>query len=160
MNMQAQNPVTAVEHATALDNPALYDGVRTRRVFAFLIDYALVALMLVPAAILVAILGLATLGLGWMLYGVLVPLVALSYVWFTLGGPKQATVGMQMMGIRLARLDGGAVDGMLAVVHSVSFWALNVVLSPLILLSTLFLDYKRTVHDLLLGTVVIRSSER
>ena len=46
---------------------------------------------------------------------------------------------------------------MLAVVHSVLFWAGNVVLSPLILLATLLLDRKRTVHDLLLGTVVVRS---
>ena len=50
-----------------------------------------------------------------------------------------------------------AVDGLLAVVHSVLFWAGNVVLTPLILLATLFLDRKRTVHDLLLGTVVTRS---
>jgi uncharacterized RDD family membrane protein YckC len=64
---------------------------------------------------------------------------------------------MQMMSIRLERLDGGRVDGMLAVVHSVLFWAGNVVLSPLILLATLFLDRKRTVHDLLLGTVVVRA---
>jgi uncharacterized RDD family membrane protein YckC len=39
----------------------------------------------------------------------------------------------------------------------VLFWAGNVVLTPLILLATLFTDYKRTVHDLLLGTVVLRS---
>ena len=64
---------------------------------------------------------------------------------------------MQMMSIRLERLDGGRVDGLLAVVHSVLFWAGNVVLSPLILLATLFLDRKRTVHDLLLGTVVVRA---
>ena len=64
---------------------------------------------------------------------------------------------MQMMSIRLERLDGGQVDGLLAVVHSVLFWAGNVVLSPLILLATLFLDRKRTVHDLLLGTVVVRA---
>ena len=85
------------------------------------------------------------------------PGVAILYVWNTLGGSKQATTGMQMMSIRLERLDGGRVDGLLAVVHSVLFWAGNVVLSPLILLATLFLDRKRTVHDLLLGTVVVRA---
>ena len=70
--------------------------------------------------------------------------MALIYVWNTLGGPNQATIGMQMMGIRLERLDGGRVDGLLAVVHSVLFWAGNVVLTPLILLATLLLDRKRT----------------
>ena len=63
---------------------------------------------------------------------------------------------MKMMGIRLDRLDGRPVDGLIAVVHTVLFWAGNVILTPLILLATLFLDRKRTVHDLLLGTVVTR----
>ena len=140
-----------------LDDARAYDGVRTRRVLAFCIDYLIVGLLLIPFAILVFLLGILTLGLGWMLFGILVPAVALAYIWNTLGGPKQATTGMQIMGIRLDRLDGKPVDGMLAVVHSVLFWAGNVVLTPLILLATLFLDCKRTLHDLLLGTVVTRS---
>lgn len=139
------------------EDSRLYEGVRTRRVFAFLIDYAIVALLLIPFAILVLVLGVLTLGLGWLLFGVLVPLVALSYVWATLGGRKQATVGMQLMGVRLERMDGKPVDGLLAIVHSVLFWAANAVLTPLILLATLVLDHKRAVHDLLLGTVVVRS---
>jgi len=61
------------------------------------------------------------------------------------------------MNIKLVRLEGGTVDPMLAVVHTVLFWGLNVVLTPFILLATLVIDRKRTVHDLLLGTAVIRS---
>ena len=143
--------------ARRLDDSRLYEGVRSRRIMAFLLDYMIVALLVIPFAILVFFLGLLTLGFGWVLYGFLVPAVAILYVWNTLGGPKQATSGMQMMSIRLERLDGGRVDGILAVVHSVLFWAGNVVLSPLILLATLVLDRKRTVHDLLLGTVVVRT---
>lgn len=140
-----------------LDDVRAYDGVRTRRVFAFLIDYLIVAVLLIPFAILVFLLGILTLGLGWMLFSVLGPLVALAYIWNTLGGPNQATTGMQMMGIRLDRLDGRPIDGLTAVVHSVLFWAGNVILTPLVLLATLFTDRKRTVHDLLLGTVVTRT---
>jgi uncharacterized RDD family membrane protein YckC len=140
-----------------LEDSRLYEGVRTRRVFAFLIDYAIVLLLMIPFGLLVFLVGLLTLGLGWMLFGVLFPAVALTYVWMTLGGPNQATKGMQAMSIRLERLDGGKVDGMLALVHSVLFWAGNVVLTPFILLATLVLDHKRTVHDLLLGTVVVRA---
>jgi uncharacterized RDD family membrane protein YckC len=143
--------------ARRLDDSRLYEGVRTRRVIAFLVDYLIVMLLVIPFAILVFLLGLLTLGLGWMLFSVLVPAVAILYVWNTLGGPKQATTGMQIMSIRLERLDCGRVDGLLAVVHSVLFWAGNVVLSPLILLATFFLDRKRTIHDLLLGTVVVRA---
>ena len=140
-----------------LDDVRLYDGVRTRRIFAFILDYLLVALLMIPFGAIVGLLGLVTLGLGWLLFGILFPLVALIYIWITLGGPQQATVGMRMMGIRLERLDGRPVDGMLAVVHSVLFWAANAILTPLVLLATLFTDRKRTLHDLLLGTVVARS---
>ncbi len=143
-----------------LDDARLYEGVRTRRVFAFLIDYLIVILLLIPFGLLVLLLGLLTLGLGWMLLSVLFPAIALAYVWTTLGGPKQATKGMQIMSIRLERLDGGRVDGMLALVHSVLFWAGNVILSPFILLATLVLERKRTLHDLLLGTVVVRSDRQ
>ncbi len=140
-----------------VDDVRAYDGVRSRRLFAFLIDYAIVLLLLIPFAILVFLLGLLTFGLGWSLFAFLGPAVALLYVWNTLGGRNQATTGMRMMGIRLERLDGRPVDGMLAVVHTVLFWAGNVILTPFILLVTLFNVRKRTLHDLLLGTVVIRS---
>lgn len=143
--------------AARLDDVSAYDGVRTRRILAFLLDYLIIGLMLIPFAILVAVLGLLTFGLGWMLFGVLGPAVALVYVWNTLGGRGQATVGMRMMDIRLDRLDGRPVDGMLAVVHSVLFWAFNAVLTPFVLLVALFADRKRTLHDLLLGTVVTRA---
>jgi uncharacterized RDD family membrane protein YckC len=143
--------------STRLDDIRAYDGVRTRRVLAFLIDYLIVGILLIPFAILVLLLGLLTFGLGWMLFAILGPAVALIYVWNTLGGRNQATTGMRMMGIRLDRLDGRPVDGMLAVVHSVLFWAGNMVLTPLILLVTLFSDRKRAAHDLLLGTVVTRT---
>lgn len=140
-----------------LDDWRMYQGVRTNRIFAFLIDYVIVFFLCIPVAILVFVLGVATLGLGWMLYGIMFPVVALAYVATTLGGPRQATKGMQMMGLKLERLNGEKVDGLLAIVHTVLFWGLNVVLTPLILLATLFLDRKRTVHDLLLGTVVVRA---
>ncbi|TIM41631.1 RDD family protein [Mesorhizobium sp.] len=140
-----------------LDDVRAYDGVRTRRVLAFIIDYCIVALLTIPFAILVFFLGILTLGLGWMLFCILMPAVAILYIWNTLGSADQATTGMKMMGIRLDRLDGTRIDGLTAVVHSVLFWAGNVILTPLVLLVSLFADRKRTLHDLLLGTVVSRS---
>ena len=141
----------------SLDDVRLYDGVRRRRILAFCIDYAIVLLLLIPVSVIVGFLGIITLGLGWMLFGMLTPLIALVYVFLTMGSSRQATLGMRAMSIRLERLDGGRVDGVLAVVHSVLFWAGNVILTPLILLASLFIDRKRTLHDLLLGTAVIRT---
>ena len=54
--------------ATRLDDVRAYDGVRSRRIFAFLIDYLIVGLLLIPFGILVALLGLLTFGLGWSLF--------------------------------------------------------------------------------------------
>lgn len=142
---------------TRLDDVRAYDGVRTRRVLACAVDYLIIGLLLIPFGILVFFLGLLTFGIGWSLFGILAPLVAVVYVWNTLGGRGQATMGMRMMGIRLDRLDGRPIDGLTAVVHTVLFWAGNVALTPLILLVTLFSDRKRTLHDILLGTVVTRS---
>ncbi|MBC8717698.1 RDD family protein [Ochrobactrum sp. Marseille-Q0166] len=139
------------------ESRAFFEGVRTRRIMAFLIDYVIVFLLCIPAAIVIFILGILTLSLGWALYAIMFPVVALFYVSRTLGGPQQATKGMQMMNIKMVRLEGGTIDPMLAVAHTVLFWGLNVVLTPLILLATLVIDRKRTVHDLLLGTAVIRS---
>jgi len=136
----------------------LYEGVRTRRMFAFLIDYFIVLLLCIPVAIIIAFLGILTLGLGWMLYGILLPLVALPYVYFTVGSRNRATTGMRMMGIHIERMDGKSIDGVFGVAHAVLFWAANVLLTPLILLATLFLNYKRAVHDMLLGAVIVRSN--
>ncbi len=148
---------TTIDHETSrMVDDASVEGVRTKRVFAFLIDAVIVFLLCIPVSIVIALLGILTLGLGWILYAVMFPVVAVSYVAFTMGGTQQATIGMRANGIHILRLDGQKIDGITAVVHSVLFWAGNVVLTPLVLLVTLFSDRKRTLHDLLLGTVVAR----
>lgn len=140
-----------------LDDPAYYDGVRTKRIMAFVVDYIMVAILHIPVAIIVFFLGIITLSLGWLLFAIITPAIALIYVGATMGGPDQATPGMKMMGIRIARLDGSRVDFMTAIVHGVIFWAANIVTSGFILLIGLFTDRKRLVQDLLLGTVILRS---
>ncbi|WP_062212254.1 RDD family protein [Aureimonas sp. AU12] len=148
-------------HQTAptwVDEPRAYRSVRTRRVFSFLADYTLVLLLCVPVFFVVTLLGVVTLGLGWLLYGAIFPIVAIPYVAFTLGGSAQATPGMRMFDLRLERLDGGRVDPAFAVLHSVLFWAGNVLTSGFIVLVALFTPRKQLVQDLLLGTVVTRRS--
>ncbi len=140
----------------SLDAPRAYRGVRTRRMLSFVVDYTLVLILSVPAAIVVFLLGIVSFGLAWGLYAVLLPAIAILYLAFTLGGSKQATPGMRFAGIRIARLDGGRVDAPLAVLHGVLFWAANAVLTPFVLLVGLFTPRKQLLHDLLLGTVVVR----
>ncbi|AMD61395.1 RDD family protein [Agrobacterium pusense] len=147
-----QNPTYA-----APDDWRAYSGVLSRRVFAFLIDYAIVLLLCIPAAVIVFFLGVITLGLGFFLYPALFVIVAVLYFGMTLGGPSQATPGMRAMGIAMARMDGRRIDFLLSTVHIVLFWIINSVLTPLILLAGLFTERSRLVHDFLLGTVIVRT---
>lgn len=133
-------------------------GVRSRRVLAFLVDYALIALFMVPVWLAVSVLGLLTFGVGFGLFALVGPATALTYVALTLGGPFQATWGMRAFDLVIERLDGETIDGMTAIVHTVLFWAGNAILSPLVLLATLFTWRKRTLHDNLLGAQVVRAS--
>lgn len=147
-----QNPTYA-----APDDWRAYSGVLSRRVFAFVIDYAIVLLLCIPAAVIVFFLGVITLGLGFFLYPALFVIVAVLYFGMTLGGPSQATPGMRAMGIAMARMDGRQIDFLLSTVHIVLFWVINSVLTPLILLAGLFTERSRLVHDFLLGTVIVRT---
>ncbi|KQQ37670.1 MULTISPECIES: RDD family protein [Rhizobium/Agrobacterium group] len=142
----------------APDNWRAYSGVLSRRIFAFVIDYLFVLLLCIPAAVIVFFLGILTLGLGFMLYPALFFIVALLYFGLTLGGASQGSPGMRAMGLAMTRVDGRRMDFLTAMVHTVLFWVINSVLTPLVLLAGLFIERSRLVHDLLLGTVVVRRS--
>jgi uncharacterized RDD family membrane protein YckC len=135
-----------------------YDGVRTKRILAVLIDWALVLALCVPVALVIFLLGVVTFGLGFFLYAGMFPAMALLYSGVTMGGDKQATIGMRLMDIHVERIDGQKVDFLTAVAHTFLFWAGNVVATPLILLVTLFTENKRAVHDLLTESVVKRGN--
>jgi uncharacterized RDD family membrane protein YckC len=137
--------------------PELFEGVRTRRIFAFFIDVIAIAILNIPAAVLIAILGIFTLGLGWTLFAVLGPGVALLYAAFTLGGPKAATPGMRAMGLEMRLWYGAKPYPLLAAVHLLFFWFSVTVLTPLVVLVSLFTDRKQLLHDLVLGTLVMNS---
>jgi uncharacterized RDD family membrane protein YckC len=136
---------------------ARLDGVRTRRMLAFCIDYLIVGILWFVAAVAVFFIGILTLGLGWLLYPILFLLVALAYVGMTMGGPNQATLGMNFFSIRIERDDGSPIDGITAIVHTCIFWAAHIALTPLLLVISLFSARKKLIQDILLGTVIVRS---
>lgn len=135
--------------------PRAVSGIRTRRIFAFLIDAVIIAMLTVVAAIVVAFLGLVTLGLGWLLYPILWPAVALVYCAFSLGGPHSATVGMRTQGIEARFMDGSRLNPGVAAVHAVLFYFSMSILTPLVLLVSLFTENKRLLHDIVLGIVFV-----
>lgn len=138
----------------------IYSGVLSRRVLAFIFDYIVIAILWVPAAVLLFFIGIATLGLAFFLYPVLYFIVAALYFGFSIGGSAQASPGMRAMGLRMLRTDGLKIDFLTALVHLALFWLFNSVLTPLILLVGLFTDRKRLLHDFLIGAVVVREEAR
>src|ERR1700742_3882191 len=80
--------------------PELFRGVLTRRVFALLIDLVVLSIPVILACLFIAIFGVVTLGLGWVLFWLVSPasvIWALVYYGSSLGGPHSATVGMRVM---------------------------------------------------------------
>ncbi len=138
-------------------HPERYEGVRTRRSFAFLIDGAVILMLMAVASIIIAVLGIFTLGLGWLLFPAVWPLVAILYTVLTLGGPHSATPGMRFTGIEVRTLRGERMNYLLALAHSVLFWITVTILTPLVLIVALFTPRKQLLHDLALSVAAIRS---
>ncbi|MFZ1815770.1 MAG: RDD family protein [Rhizobiaceae bacterium] len=154
--MVSHHPGDTLSSASAL-NASRLESVRTRRVLAFLIDYLAISVMFLISIIPVFLLGIVTFGAGWLLFPVLGLLVAAAYIGSTMGGPNQATWGMNFFALRIERLDGKPVDGITAIVHGILFWVAHVTLTPLLLVVSLFNSRKQLVQDILLGTVIVRS---
>src|ERR1700677_1165169 len=143
--------------------PELFRGVLTRRFFAFLIDLVMISIPVILAVVFIAVFGIVTLGLGWMLFWLVSPasvIWALIYYGASLGGPHSATIGMRMMDLQMRTWYGAPSYFVLGAMHAVLFWVSVSVLSPLVLLVGLFNGRRRLLHDIVLGTVVINSSVR
>lgn len=143
--------------------PELFSGLLTRRFFAFLIDLIVLAIPLVLAIIFITLFGLVTLGLGWALFWLVSPasvIWALLYYGFSLGGPHSATLGMRAMDVQMRTWFGEPAYFLLGATHAVIFWISISILTPFILLVGLFNRRRRMLHDIILGTVIVRTSVR
>ena len=144
-------------------NPELFEGVVSRRIIAFLIDFLILAIPVVFVSMFIFVIGFVTLGLGFLLYGLLWPAMviwALAYYGLTLGSPTSATIGMRIMDIEMRTWYGAPAYFVLGAVHAVVFWISISMLTPFVLLVCLFNDRRRLLHDILVGTVVINDADR
>ncbi|TDQ66132.1 putative RDD family membrane protein YckC [Maritalea mobilis] len=138
--------------------PELFDGVLLRRILAFVIDLIVVTILIVIASVLLGILGVLTLGIAWLGYFILVPGVWIGYYALTLGTPVRATLGMQMMDIVLTPTRATPLEGWLAILHPIVGWVSITLFTPFILLAGLFTARRQLVHDLVVGTLMVRRS--
>lgn len=141
--------------------PELFRGVLTRRLVAFLIDLMVLGVPILLGVIFIALFGLLTLGLGWMLFWLVSPLSAIwaiLYYGLSIGGPHSATLGMRMMDLQLRTFTGEPGYFLLGAAHAVFYWISVSVLTPFVVLVGLFNRRKQLLHDLVLGTVIINTS--
>ena len=144
-------------------SPELFDGVLARRVVAFLIDFVIIAVPIVMAAMFIFAFGVVTLGLGWALYWLLPPasvIWAITYFGLTLGGPRSASIGMRIMDLEMRTWYGEPAYFVLGAVHAIAFWFTVSFFTPFVLLVAFFNQRRRLLHDILLGTVVINNAVR
>jgi uncharacterized RDD family membrane protein YckC len=144
-------------------SPELFEGVLARRVVAFFIDFIVIAIPVVLAAMFIFAFGIITLGLGFALYWILSPasvVWAVVYFGVTLGGPRSATLGMRVMDLEMRTWYGEPAYFVLGAVHAVAFWFTVSFFTPFILLVCFFNQRRRLLHDILLGTVIINNAVR
>ncbi len=144
-------------------HPELFEGVLSRRIVAFLIDFLVIAAPLVLGAMFIFVFGIVTLGLGWALYWLLPPVSviwAIVYFGVTLGGPRSATIGMRTMDLEMRTWYGAPGYFVLGAVHAIAFWFSVSAFTPLILFVAFFNQRRRLLHDIVLGTVIINNAQR
>jgi uncharacterized RDD family membrane protein YckC len=138
--------------------PALR-GVLLGRIGAWIVDVVILVVITWFLVITVFFLGIATFGAGFVLMPVTGLLAALGYTAITIGGRKQATLGMRMAGIKVVRSDLGRPDALTAAVHALLFWvaAGTVALMLVDIAVGLVRSDRRLGHDLLTGLAVVRA---
>jgi len=141
-----------------VSNPELFDGLLVRRGLAYLIDLAILGVMVFAIAIVGLVAGLLTFGLGWLGIPVLIVLGTFAYYAMTLGSPARATLGMQAMDIVLTPARGRPLDGWAILIHPIVFWVTIWISWPFTILFALFTPRQQLLHDLVTGTLMVRRS--
>jgi uncharacterized RDD family membrane protein YckC len=144
-------------------NPELFEGVLARRVIAFFIDFLVIAIPVVLAAMFIFAFGIVTLGFGWALYWLLPPasvIWAIVYFGVSVGGARSATIGMRVMDLEMRTWYGAPAYFVLGAVHAIGFWFSVSALTPFVLLVAFFNERRRLLHDIVLGTVIVNNAQR
>lgn len=138
------------------DDPALFAGVTGRRLFAYLVDLAVLAGILIVYKIMLGLLTIVSFGLLTPLLVLIGAAVPVAYHTFTIGGAASATLGMRLFGLEVRVWNGGKPGYLQALLHTAAFYVTVSFTGGLILLWPLFNNRGRCLHDILCGTLVIR----
>lgn len=140
-----------------IDDTSRFEAVRRKRMMAFVVDVIIVTMLWLGIGLLGLLLGFVTFGLAWMVlflvYGGLFWIIAILYTGLGIGGPRSATIGMRAAGLIVRSETGGTPGFIQGAAHAVLFYISVVMLTPLVLIVSLFAPRKRMLHDMLCGLV-------
>ena len=123
-------------------------GVRTRRIFAALIDYMIIFLLAFGII-------LGTMGLAFFWYFTLLFVIHFFYVSFSVMSKSRGTIGQRWMDLEVSlTLDGGRVPFINAAIYTILYYISCGY--PLLFIVSLFESHKRCLHDLLAGVIIAR----
>jgi uncharacterized RDD family membrane protein YckC len=148
-------------HASGMPDPVTlpeaYEGVIWRRTLAYFIDLCCIGALALFFWVIFAVLWVVSFGLLgpvlWFLFG----LIPLAYHTLLLSGPRSATWGMRCFDVELRSVTGERPGFLQALAQTALFYITIGVTCSLILLFVFFNRRKRTLHDLLAGTVLVRT---
>jgi len=161
----AANPRRMPERYVAADYEAdpllaeeLYEGIRTKRMLAYLLDVCIVLVLGLAWWGLGFVLSILTLFAAWPVVVTGAVLLPIAYHSYMIGSERHATFGMRAMGIRVVAWNGNDPTLLQGFVQTVLFYASMAFTGALILLVSCFNKQARCLHDFLAGTVVVNLS--
>jgi uncharacterized RDD family membrane protein YckC len=143
-------------NAIPIDDDSLTWGVPSRRIAAFLIDWALIAVVTMMVALAFAVVHVMTLGL---LHGPahLILIIGLIYEAGWMASPIMATPGQAAMGLSARRSDD---LGRATLVQAIAFTGLlylTLAAGVIWLAIAFFTPRRRAIHDMIAGLVIVRA---
>ena len=156
MNGRTPNPIATVPlgRQDAPVTPDMLEGVIWRRVTAYAVDLVIIAIIIglffvvfVPATVI-------TFGLLSPMFGLL-GVIPFAYHVLLVGGRGAATLGQRLFDLRVMDTSGARPDYVQAAALCVLFY-LTLALTGFLLLFVFFNPQRRTLHDWLSGTIVVR----
>lgn len=140
-----------------LARPEIYDGILWRRALGYFVDLVLIAAISVAAWAVLMLAGVLSLGLLMPLVPLALALIPVAYHTLLIGGPSSATIGMQLFDTEVRSWTGERPGHWQAFLMTTLFYTSIGITGLLILLVVFFNPRRRTFHDLLSGTVVVRA---
>jgi len=135
-----------------------FEDILPRRILAYVIDLIIVGFLGFIVSMPLSILTLLSFGLLGFLWH-LVPLIGLAYSILMIAGPGSATFGMRLASIAVRRIDGGAPGLGHAILFTAGFYLSIAFTGGLILLLPLITPRHRALHDIVSGTLLVRSGQ-